>query len=74
LDLLFDLTRLWDENKTHRGKTAHVADSEDGRGANKQLKADLTPLSLLNPSSLFAFATKVKLPTAIASDTNGSGA
>jgi len=44
LDLLFDLTRLWDENETHREKTAHAAASEDRRGANKELKADLTPL------------------------------
>ena len=46
LDLLFDLTRLWDENENHREKTAHAADSEDRRGANKELKADLTPLFL----------------------------
>ena len=49
LDLLFDLPRLWDENETHREKTAHAADSEDRRGANKQLKADLTPLFKVMP-------------------------
>ena len=45
LDLLFDLTRLWDENETHRGEAAHAAGSEDRRGANSELKADLnTPI------------------------------
>ena len=43
LDLLFDLTRLWDENETHRGEAAHAAGSEDRRGANSELKADLNP-------------------------------
>src|SRR3970040_1653420 len=68
LDLLFDLTRLWDENETHREKTAHAADSEDRRGANKEPKADLTPLFLClglnldDPSVIFLIYCRINKP------------